>query len=398
VASVDEAMEERRPLPGGKRDGRGRRAHRSAGRSFLVPVLLLFSAGVFAPPAESSGSSGGPDLRFSGLFALRFVYDDNIIHYSEEDLHDFAHIYSPGKFSIDTAGDWIVRPRLDLTMETEALTGRDLEIRLRLSSWKYVNNGVKDNESFQLLLKHPGFGRDNFKLYLYHSPESYIRNFRDRPPGTPPSDPMEYADFTYVSNSASLEYWRRIADSWDGNLEVQRSARYYSRPFMENDNWEWRFGGYLTWRRYRSFRVRAEYLYSDVLARGADEVGETRETSDDSDPTYERDSYCVTFSFYPRGRLGKIDGISVSGTHQIYYFTTKKSPDEDPYHAGRKDRVYRVEVSGDAGEVLGPVSLEGGYRFTKRTSTGALEGEGESIGEEKDYTDNRFWLGFEYPF
>jgi Flp pilus assembly protein TadD len=340
-----------------------------------------------------------PAVEVSGLFALRFVYDDNIIHYSDEDLYEFETDPTLGKYLIETAGDWIVRPRLELTLASRRLTGKKLEALLRFSSWKYFTNGVKDNLSLYVRLKHPGFGSDNFQATFYHAPQSYLRNFKDRPPLVSHSTPMVNTEFRYTSTSAGLGYWRRLAKSWDGKLEIKRSWRYYNQPFMENDNWEWKFGGYLSYRIAKPLKVTAGYDYSVVEARAADEVNETPENSDDGDASYERDSYDLTLSLYVPKTFLQVNRIDLSGQYQAYYFTSEKPPDEDRYHVGRKDEVRRLEISWSTRTIFKIVSLEGGYRYTVRDSSAPWEsGEGESIDEDKDYTDNRVWVGVEYEF
>ena len=338
-------------------------------------------------------------LRLSGSFALRLVYDDNIIHYSDEDLAEFETNPAPGKYSIRSAGDWIVRPRLDLTVANNTITGRKLEARLRLSSWRYVENGIKDNESISLLLKHPGFGRDNFQLTFYHAPESYLRNFRDRPPFESIAHPFEYTDFSYTSTSLALGYWKRLTGKVDGKLELKRAWRYYNRPFMENDNWEWRFGGYVAYRLAKPLKVTAEYFYSNSEARGADSVGETRATSDDGDGSYERDSYELSLGLTVPKNPVPVSSVTISGAYQAYYFTSEQPPEVDRYHVGRKDEIFRWEVTWQTRTLWRSMALEGGYRYTVRDSSAPWEtGEGESIDEDKDYTDDRVWFGAEYDF
>ncbi len=339
-----------------------------------------------------------PAVRFSGAFALRVVYDDNIIHYSDDDLAEFETTLNVGKFSIAQAGDWIVRPRLTLTAKSKALTGKTFEARLTMSSWRYAENDVKNNQSYSLLLKHPGWGKDNFQLSLYKAPFAYLRNFKHRGPLTPQSTPMVYTPFEYTSNSATLKYWRRYSKKIDATLRVGRSIRFYNKEFMENDVWEWNFGGLASYRIAAPFKVSFEYLYSNVEARGANEVGETRENSDDGDGTYERDSYRISGYFYPKGRIPKVSTIALKYQYQVYFFTTGNDPNDDPFHVGRKDKVYRIETTWSTRKIVGPVSFEGGYRFTERTSTAPGGGDDAAIGEAKDYTDNRFWTGASYPF
>ncbi|MCA9758311.1 MAG: hypothetical protein KDA27_21125 [Candidatus Eisenbacteria bacterium] len=353
-----------------------------------------------APPKKTAKKSKKkrPFVTVSGTFALEFIYDDNIIHYSDDDLDQFSSEPNSGKFRIESADDFIVRPRLDLTFESRELTGKPFSARLRYSSWRYVENGIKNNESYSVLLKHSGFARDNFQLSLYYAPMSYLRHFLDRPPMTPGSEPSQYTRFSYASNTASLAWWKKWTNRVDTKLTLGRSARYYNRPFMENDNWEWRIGGYVAWKPHPRLKTQFEYFYSDVEARALDTVGETVETSDDGDASYERDSYDLSLTFSPKGGMLKVSSLSLSGQYQAYYFTSAKPYFEDPYHVGRKDQVYRMELSARSVKLYGPVRLESGYRYTERTSSAAFDSGDASIGEDKDYTDNRVWLGVEYPF
>ncbi len=368
-------------------------------RARSIGILALALLVAAAPAGAKGKKKPAPPVRFSGKVALRVVYDDNIIHYSDEDLREFETTPVPGKYSITRAGDWIVRPRLELTAKSKELTGRTMELRVRLSSWQYVENIIKNNESFSVRLKHPGLGKGNFQLNFYHAPESYLRNFRDRPPVVPPSTSSEYTDFSYTSTSLSLAHWRRLSEKLEGKLEVKRAWRYYNQAFMENDNKEWRVGGYLTYRLVKPLKVTGEYFYSDVEARAADTEGETRELSDDGDASYERDSYKLSLGFYLGNNLVRLSRLTLSGQYQAYYFTSRRPPDEDRYHVGRKDEMTRYEVSGSTRALVSSASLEGGYRYTERDSSAPWEtGEGESIDEDKDYTDHRVWLGVEYAF
>jgi hypothetical protein len=340
-----------------------------------------------------------PAITFLGKVALRVIYDDNIIHYSDGDLGDFGEQFNPGKFLVQSADDFIFRPRLDFRMRTERLTGKRLEVRFVASNWFYKANDIKNNRSFNLRFKHPLFGRDYLELILYHAPEQYLRSFRDRPPNTPTSVPLEYTDFRYTSNSVNLTYWRRLSNKFRGRIALGRSERYYNQAFMENDNWEWRFGGYLDWRFHRRLKLRGEYVYSHVTARAADEIGESIENTDNGDGSYERDSYKAVLYWYPRKPI--VDFLrraNLAGQYQAYYFTSALPYFEDPYHVGRKDEIYRLEITGRSRKYWGAIELEGGYRFTERTSTAAFDSDNSAIGEDKDYRDNRGWIGVEYSF
>jgi hypothetical protein len=377
---------------------------RAALLAVLLALLVALLSGLVPGTAHGQKSSSSktskpsPAIDFSGKLAVRMIYDDNFIHYSGDDLADFGGSLNPGRFLIKSPGDWITRPRLELTGKSKLLTGKNLQVRLRISSWWYTQNSIKNNNSYQVRLKHPGFGRDSFELAFYYAPSAYLRSFRDLPPNSPRSDPWVYEPYSYTSNSLSLTYWRRLSSRFDGKLALAHSWRFYNQAFMENDNWEWRFGGYLTWRFVKRFKLRGEYIYSNAKARAADEVGETPEISDNSDPSYERDSYKVTLFWTPKKPFYLLRSVTTTAQFQIYYFTSQKPYHEDEYHVGRQDRIGRFEITSVSPPLLGPVRLEGGYRYTLRTSTAAFDTDNSAIGDDKDYKDNRFWIGAEYLF
>ena len=74
--------------------------------------------------------------------------------------------------------------------------------------------------------------------------------------------------------------------------------------------------------------------------------------------------------------------------------------EDDPYHVGREDHNSRFEVRWMTRRIRKNMRLEGGYRYTTRESTSPWVGGegGEGIDEDKNYVDNRFWIGWEYSF
>jgi len=336
-----------------------------------------------------------------GALSLRVIYDDNYVHYSDDDIDAGLNGHDLHKFAIESFDDWIVRPRMELSLASKIFGGRKTSLRLRYQTWRYSTNDVKNNESYQVRLRHTLRTKDYAEVTLYRAPMAFLRLLSDRPPFTSRSTtPLAWGAFSYSSNSATFTYFRKLSKSFETSARVGRSIRYYNRPFMENDNWEWNFGGTLGWRFAKKWRIKGEYIYSDVEARSADAVGETIVESDNSDPVYERDSYKITLDFFPRRSLWKFKWLSLKGQYQAYYFTTNKSLEDDPYHRGRLDRVYRTEFTVETYPMIGPLWFEGGYRFTERTTespwTGSFDEGG--VSDDKDYTDNRVWGGVVYPF
>jgi hypothetical protein len=170
------------------------------------------------------------------------------------------------------------------------------------------------------------------------------------------------------------------------------------------------------------------YGYANDEARGYDQVGETKETADNSsDGSYEKDIYRVRVTYRPRSSPYRSPGLG-SGTGALLYpiqtlgswldhalvkirtsnlyfqytyyrqfYTSTKPLHIDPLHVGRMDESRQIEVKWSSKSIWNRIRLEAGWRYTVRTaeSPGGLIGEDPS--EEKDYTGNRYWLSASRP-
>lgn len=338
-----------------------------------------------------------PKINLSRTFSLQFIYDDNILRMSDGTILDFRANYPPSKFVVETYDDLIVSPRLGFTFGRRLLGKKDTTLRLGYVGWFYSWNGEKTNMTYSFRFRQPTVGRDYLEASLSHNPISYIRHLSDRPPFEPRSTPLVYLPFKSVRNAAGLAYYRSVTPRVAVRGDLGRVIRYYNRPFMENDNWEWNGAGTLELGLTKSLKLTGRYMYSDVQSRNADTEGETDANTDDGDLNYERDLYELTLALRPRGWLWIANSVEVMAQYQAYFFTSQQHPLDDPYHVGRKDEIRTLETTVGTKSVWRSVTLEVGYRFSERDSS--LPGRaGEDVGEEKDYTDNRAWIGLSTPF
>ncbi|MBD3336653.1 MAG: hypothetical protein GF355_14165 [Candidatus Eisenbacteria bacterium] len=362
---------------------------RTSGQRAAAPGLPRLDA------KKSGKSKGHAPITFRGKLDVEIIYDDNIVRYSNDYLDDFRHGRYPYKFAVETYDDLILSPTIDFEWRKAIITNRQTRLRFRYTRWEYTTNRIKNNEAYSIRLYQPTWGRDHWDFGFYVAPLSYIRQLPDHPPFTPSSHD-QWVPFKYTYNSLYTKYHRRLNSDFRIDLRLGRTIRYYNRPLMENDNWEWNYGARLYWYMSRKWRLTLEYRYSDVEARGADSVGESRGTSDDSDPSYERDSFELDLRYRPpKGQLWIVDEMILWMGYMAYYFTSDKVLYRDPYHVGRLDEFYRAELEFDTEKIYGPINLYGGYRYTERTTSAPWKGD---IAEDKDYVSNRFWIGVHYPF
>ncbi len=374
------------------------RAPRQRGRwlVWLLVVLLLLGAAMPAAAATKKkrrkGKRRAPRWRLDGTFGLELIYDDNFLRYSDDYLADFESGLHPYKFKIGQADCHILAPSIALTARRRLWSAGDTRFRFKYKRWQYLEEDIKTNESFWYSVRqYLPRGRSIELVYAY-APEQYIRQLSDRPPGAASGDPLTWREFRYTRNVFTLVWRQRLRRNLNGKLQVNRTLRYYNRPFMENDTWAWNVRGTLYWTVVPPLRLTLDYGYDDASARGYDEAGETKETSDDSDASYKRDFYQLEVAWSPRRWRGLFRKLAVRGQYQVYWFTSDKALEEDPFHVGRRDDVWSIQATLDR-TLSRSATLQLGYRYTQRTTDSPWRGD---IAEDKDYEQNRWWLGLSY--
>lgn len=347
--------------------------------------------------ATPKAATKTPAVRLSGSLDMQVIYDDNILRANEGTLLEFRQNASPQKFKVETYDDMILSPKLNVAFARKMLAGREASLRLSFTRWQYARNPIKNNDAWSVRLRQQTFARDFVEASYTYAPSAYIRQLSDRPPYTPRTVPIAWIPFKSARNAFTLGYSHRFTPKLNARLDVGRTIRYYNRPFIENDNWEWNGVGVATYSVLPFLRLNGRYAYSNVKARAHDSTTETDEISDDGDPSYERDLYELEVDLLPKGRLWKVTTVAVSGQYQGYYFTADRVPWEDGLHVGRKDTVKVIELGADTSPLFGPVGLSFGYRYTQRRSSLPAD-VGADAADEKDYNNNRVWIGASYPF
>lgn len=359
------------------------------------PVLAADQTGGGSTPRRKKKAP--PLVKVSGSVALQAIYDDNILRYPGRWIEDFRRNDPPEKFEVETYDDAILSPRLFLTFTSDVPALRQTRFFLGFITWQYMRNPIKNNDLWIFRLRQATARRDYMEASYSYSPSSYIKALSDREPfQSRATTPLEWKAFKGVRHGLGLGYSKRMWTRWTFWFEGGRVLRFYNRPFMENDNKEWNGAIQVTWSNWRMWQIHAKYQYSDAIARAIDTVGETRETSDDGDGSYERDFYEVGVRMRPQG-LWPAKEFEVKGQYMGYWFTNTRPVWEDPLHSGRQDNVYYLELTAGSETLFDWITLTLGYRFAQRTSSlpGTFEGDDA---EDKDYKNNRAWIEARYSF
>ncbi|HPF70632.1 MAG TPA: hypothetical protein PLQ13_08195 [Candidatus Krumholzibacteria bacterium] len=358
-------------------------------------VALTWDGPPLPGAAAAGGAQGaGPSWRLGGSASVEFIYNDNILAASPDDIDAFESGSYPWKFGHETTDDLVVATSLELEARRDLVSFGETRLRGRVKRWTYTHNAIKTNTDFDFFLRQY-FGRDrSLELYLHTAPEQYIRHLSDRPPYVDPDTPLAWEEFRFQRNIWNLTWRQKISRSLAGQLIYERNYRYYNQPFMENDieARELRWG--LGWDISRIFSVDVGYSYEDGNGRGVDEVGETIATSDNSDPSYVRDLYRAEMQIRWPALRPAIDRIDLTFLYMDYYYTTDKTLVEDPYHVGRRDMFTKWSFEARR-RISRSVTAAVATRRTERTVESPWEGD---LATDKAYVQWLYWIDLTYRF
>lgn len=348
------------------------------------------------PAAKSrSRSSDRPaawDLRRT--IACSFMYNDNILGAGADDVALFESGAEPWKFRHRSTDDIVLAPSLDLEARRDLVALGQSRFRFRVKRWTYLYNPIKTNTDFDFYARQY-VGRDqSLELYLHAAPEQYIRQLTDRSPLVDPATPLQWYDFSFKRRIWNLTWRQTISRTLSGSLTYERNYRFYNREFMENDIRAWELRGSLSWQASRVFAFSGDYSYEDGAGRGYDEVGETRFTSDDSDPSYLRDLYRFETEIAWPKLARFFDSVSLTFLFMDYYYTTQKPLVLDPYHRGRRDLNYKGTI-----ELQRRLNKALTARFAVRRSSRTVESPWEGdLAIDKAFVQWLTWVDLTYRF
>ncbi len=359
-----------------------------------LPTATATAHNAGADKSAKSGTGKSPAVSWRGNAAVDIIYNDNILSNSPGYNDDFLSGSYPWKFINQSKDDLIIAPSFDLEARARPISWGQSRFRFKTKRWMYARNPIKTNTDFHFYLRQY-FGRDqSLELYFHFSPEQYIRQLSDRSPLADPDRDLNWTEFRFQRNVWNATWRQRFSRRLRAKVLYEENYRYYNQPFMENDISAWELRANLTWTLSRVLTWNFDYSYEDAQGRALDEVGESRLSSNNSDPSYARDLYRIGLDIRPRSSRRIVDRISLSFLFMDYYYTTTKSLVQDPFHAGRRDRFYKGTVELRR-RIARPMTLKLAVRRTERVVDSPWEGD---ITTDKDFTQWLIWTSLGYRF
>jgi hypothetical protein len=363
----------------------------------LIPLLFFF----FIFSSVSAQSKKNKVFKFLNIeLGLGTIYNDNILEYSDYYLSKFLNKQDSGRFYINTS-DGLVLDHSVKVASTFQFFGKNKTVLVGSFRRKsYVNNKIKSWNQIDFGIKQYFNWKITLNLSYSYIPKFYIRHFRDDDlvniyGYTPETfQPFEFAENDYglwIEKAFFKHNFTRLRFSF--NYEQNFYNKYFTEYDCNNKIFAVRF--YQSIRDKLKFKIGYQYIISN--AKGYDGFQETKENSDDSDPSYKADEFSGTIE-YPLPRIfNKQHTISVDFEYKRSCFSSKHYLEIDRIHAGRIDNFYKIEINYEM-KLLRSLSISGFYKWCKRDSDTRAEANKVYLSQEKDYTQQQFGLALTYNF
>jgi len=324
---------------------------------------------------------------------IDFMYDDNITTVSDEDLIEFelghdedGELVDPNKFRIKTYDDFIVSPGFDIEARRKFFSFGNTRFRFKFKRFMYTTNHIKTNTDFHYYIRQDlGKGR-SLEAYYGWAPEQYIRQLGSEYPYIP--DTYERREFRFTRNVATLTYRHKLHKKLSAKILGEFNGRYYNRIFVENDIEAWEVRGNLSWKALKRLTLNFDYSYEDGQARARNTIEETRENSDESDPSYLRDLYRVGVTWKPKFMKKIVSRLDFSALYMDYYYPTGKWLN---FNQGRRDEIYKFTFSVGR-KLTKKVNMTAAIRYTERL----VDSPSQSVTTDKPFDQRRYWIALTY--
>lgn len=331
---------------------------------------MLCAAVLLTVPASvrSAGAGGSFDVRLGA----EVRYDYNVFEYSDADrnLFDPARERFRGLGSVD---DWVIAPKARVEYRWRGT----YDTRLALAgSWAfYESNGVKDYQSFSLLLARKLPWDAELTLRYSLVPRFFFKRLAD-----PPNQAGTYADATFRIDTFKAALDKRITDRIEFKGWAELGRNNYNTAFDERDITKLGGGADIAVKAADWLRLRVGAGLEEGVARG------------ENDPAIGSDtSYWLwTAKVSSQVRISDRMRLAVGYIREQKYYTTGLINDRIHYRRRNATDTLEADVR---------IRLGGSMALTLGIEHGTTRAErdGQRL-EFASFTDNLYTMQVTYEF
>jgi len=358
----------------------------------LLIIFLLYGIPGFAQSVKKKKKQ--EHYEAGARFAT--IYDNNILKYSDKYLDRFMNGQDFGRFHIKTYDDIILYAGADITATYRLIKDLKSEFDINFFSNSYMLNNIKNWYFIGFGYRQYISKRASFKVFYEYIPHYYVRHFRDADwVDVYGYTPETFVQFAYSKDNIGFWVQNYFFKNTRVRLDFDYSQYYHNKHYTEYDCKDYHIGGRLYQPVHKKVNLEFGYEYIYSNAKGYDEPGETKETSDDADAThFEND-----FIFGVNVDLPKMKKVKHEADIRLVYenrqYLSEHYLEEDPEHTGRIDNNIQFSANYTV-DLNKSFSLSGFYRFNFRNSTSVSPVNELYLSGEKDYDQSQ--IGFQVTY
>jgi len=350
-----------------------------------LSVLGLMLPLLTAPPLRGTEKMQVP---FHVKVAFSTSYDDNILKYSNNDLHRFETNTEAFPSEITTSDDWV--NALGLRVYRDFDLGRRFRLRGYYSGKisLYAVNQIKNYQSHYFSARLSYRSRGYLTLKYSYLPSYYLRIYKDR-------DWNAYhgAQFDLSRPAVSLR-WRSSIAEIEG--ELGREFVYYNEYFTEYDSRAYYWGLSALRRFVENLDVSLGYTFTSSDNIGFDQSAglpsqDPLTDTEYGDATYEEDEYTLRLSYLLPLESHWDWRIEFGYRHSDRFYQSQLPLAQDGFHTGREDHrnIFTPSLTISP---LSTLDLELVFSYDQRRS----DSPNASVPKIKNYDERTFEIGIVY--
>lgn len=323
-------------------------------------------------------------------------YDSNILKYSDKYIDRFMNRQDEGRFQINRYDDLVTNYSAGLSYTNQFIKKLNSTFSFDFGYSRYSFNPVKNWLRYSIGWRQDFLSTSSFNISYSYIPHFYVRHFRDEEWITVYGYiPLTFKPYEFSKDDFSFWIQHNIFKS-----TKVRGYFSFMKYFLDPNNTEYDSKDYVYGLRiyqqvtkYLNINAGYKYLYSD--AKGYDQAGESKETSDDVNATNYGHNFVAGLNYTLPKILNMNNSIGLDFSYERCFYTTGQFYELDPIHAGRNDKNYDLTVTYNL-KLPGDVGMSAFYNLMGRKTGTPVDINAEYISDEKSYEQYQMGMKFNY--
>ncbi len=360
---------------------------------YSLIILILFSSQGFA---QKKKKKKRPKINIE--ISLATNYDDNILKYSDKYIDRFVNREDEGRFHIKSRDDIVINPALGFSSTMKIFGKKKSTINADFSRKQYSINDIKSWNYFTVGFRQYLNKKLSFKFFYSHIPDFYINHYRDDDwVAVYGYQPVTFQRFSFTKDNFGFWIQNTFLKKTRIRLSFTLSKYYHNQHFTEYDCNNLVYAIKIYQPITKKIKLDIGYQFTNSIAKGYDEPGETLETSDDSDANHVEDRFQIVLNWQLPRLYKKYNSLNAECRIQNRYYSSHHYLENDPIHAGRVDENIRLYFTYGF-KVNKKLKLSAFYYWFNRNSHTNAEENNTYLSNEKSYNQNQVGIKLQYSF